>query len=120
MKPVIKDLDVLGPEDKNESLFHKVWEGIVGGAGKILENKKEDQIATRLPIEGKFDNPNIEVITAIVEVLRNAFINALAASLDYDVNINTVDEDIKEEDRGLFQRIFNNDEKDKDDKKENK
>ncbi|MBC8045403.1 MAG: DUF748 domain-containing protein [Fimbriimonadaceae bacterium] len=118
VKPVIKDLDVLGKEDKNDPFLRKVWEGLVGGAGQLLENKKEDQIATKVPIEGSFESPNTEVLTAVAELLRNAFIRALAESLDYEVDISTVDEDIKD-DRKLFDRIFDG-KKDKEEGKKDK
>lgn len=41
VKPLIKDLDVLGPDDKNDNFFHKAWEGIVGTTGFIFQNQKK-------------------------------------------------------------------------------
>lgn len=119
VKPVIKDLDVLGKEDKQDPFLRKAWEGIVGGAGKLLENKKEDQVATKIPIEGKFENPDTEVLTAIAELLRNAFIRALAESLDYDVDITTVGEQT-DDNGGLLDRIFKKDKEKSDGKKDKK
>ena len=37
VKPLIKDLDVLGPEDRGESFFQKAWESIVGAVGSDSE-----------------------------------------------------------------------------------
>ena len=45
---------MVGPEDRKDKFFQKVWENIVGAAGKILKNPKKDQIATKVPIEGSF------------------------------------------------------------------
>ena len=90
VKPIIKDLDVLGPEDRDENFFQKVWESVVGAAGSVLKNQKEDQVATKIPIEGTFENPETRLLYAVGEVLRNAFIQALMPSIDREINYRTV------------------------------
>jgi len=50
VKPVIVDLDVFGPEDKNDGFLHKLWERVVGSVGVIFTNQKKDQIATKIPL----------------------------------------------------------------------
>lgn len=118
VKPIIKDLDVLGPEDSTNSFFHKIYEGLVGTAGKILENPKKDQVATKVPIKGEFGKSTTNTIEAIWELLKNAFIQALVPSVDNQINLNSVDkEDIKK--KTLLQKIFG-DGKDKKDKKDDK
>jgi hypothetical protein len=57
----------------------------------ILKNPKEKQIATKVPIEGKFDKTTVGVWYAIVDLLRNAFIQALQPSIDYQIDIESVD-----------------------------
>lgn len=116
VKPVIKDLDVFGPEDKKDNFFQKAWEAIVGGAGNILENKKKDQIATKVPIEGSFTGSNTDVMEAIWELLKNAFIQAIMPSVDNQININSVDTNTKD-DRTLLQKIFGGGKKDEKEKK---
>ena len=111
VKPVIKDLDVLGPEDKNDSFFHKIYEGIVGTAGDILDNPKKDQIATKVVLKGKLSDVQVNTFYAVIQVLRNAFIQALIPAIDQDVSINSVGEVEKKNDRGFFQKLFNKDEK---------
>jgi len=107
VKPVIKDLDVLGKEDKKDGILHKLYEGIVGTAGVVLKNRREDQIATKLPFEGKLDNPNARTWTAVVELLRNAFIRALEPVIDRDIDIETPLIQEKEEERkGLLKKVF--------------
>lgn len=124
VKPFIEELDVRGPEDKNDGFFQKAWESIVGAVGQVLENPKEDQVATKVPIEGSFQNPDIQVLEAIWELLKNAFIQALMPAVDQQINISSVDEETEKDDRNLFQRLFgggkNKDKKEKneDDKKE--
>jgi hypothetical protein len=105
VKPVIKDLDVLGREDKKDNFFRKIWEGLVGSVGKALENPKKDQIATKIPIEGSFGKSDPDITEAIWELLKNAFIHALMPSIDHEINLASVTKE-EEDDRGLLKRIF--------------
>ena len=106
VKPIIKDLQVLGPKDTNDTFSHKLWEYIVGGVGVIFKNQKEDQVATKVRIEGDFSNPQTYTLDAIFEVLRNAFIQALLPSIDHEININSVGKKQPEDKRNFLQKIF--------------
>lgn len=108
VKPLIVDLDVLGSEDQNDNLFRKLWEGAVGSVAVVFRNQREKQIATKVPIEGTFDDSSTDTWYAVIQVLRNAFIGALQPSLDYEINIDTVDEvHTKEEKKGFLRKVFN-------------
>jgi hypothetical protein len=96
VKPIIKDLDVLGPEDRKESFFQKIWESIVGAVGAVLTNEKKEQVATKIPIEGTFKKPKTKLLFAVGEALRNAFIQALMPGIDQEINIKSVKEDNKD------------------------
>ena len=88
---------------------------VVGTAGKVLENPKKEQIATKVPIEGSFEGSHTDVIEAVWELLKNAFVQALMPSVDNQININsinTADNDHKT----LFQKIFGGGKKGKDKK----
>lgn len=113
VKPIIKDLDVLGPEDKEDKFFKKLWEGVVGAAGVIFKNPRKDQVATKVPIEGEFGNAGINTWEAVFELLKNAFIQALLPQIDQQVNIETVDEEVEEDKPGLLKRVFSGGDKDK-------
>jgi hypothetical protein len=106
VKPIIKGLQVIGPKDTNDTFSHKLWEYIVGAAGMIFKNHKEDQVATKLRIEGDFKNPQTYTLDAIFEVLRNAFIQALLPSIDHEININSVGKKQPEDKRNFLQKIF--------------
>lgn len=107
VKPIIKDLDVLGPEDRKDKFFHKIWEAVVGGAGELFKNHKKDQLATRITLEGNFNNPKTDTWEAVWEVLRNAFIQALLPSVDNQISLRSVDKQKEKDDRSLLQKIFN-------------
>ncbi|HEY6172076.1 MAG TPA: hypothetical protein VIX80_07455, partial [Candidatus Kapabacteria bacterium] len=104
VKPLIKDLDVLGREDKNNSFFHKIYEGIVGTVTDIFTNQPKEQFATKVPIRGNFEKTDVDIWFAIGEILRNAFLSALMPAIDKDVSIKTVDK--PKEEKGFFEGIF--------------
>lgn len=89
VKPIVKDLEVVGLEDRDDSFFQQAKEAIVGFVGKILENPKENQVATRVPIEGSFGETDVLVWEAVWQILKNAFIEALMPSVDNAININS-------------------------------
>jgi len=120
VKPLLKDLDVLGKEDKKDNIFRKLWEGFVGTAGQIFENKKEDQVATKIPFRGDVKDPKANIWYTITHVLQNAFIRAIQPSLDHEINLATV-ENPKEEKKGFLERVFGkDDDKDKEKKRKEK
>lgn len=136
-KPLIKDLDVLGPEDKDDKLLRKFWEGVIGATGEIFQNQKKEQLATKVPIEGTFGKTTVNAWQAVIVVLRNAFIQALQPAVDQEINLGTVhgpkakqedlfedkkdnkDPDTKDETpekKGFFKRIFGGKNKEKETK----
>lgn len=108
VKPVIRDLDVVGPEDRKDSLLRKLWEGLIGVAGDILENPKADQVAAKIPLAGAFDDQTIGVWYAVMSTIRNGFIQAIYPVLDQQVSINLVQAvDAKKGNKGgLFNKVF--------------
>ncbi len=110
VKPVIKDLDVLGKEDRKDNLLQKAWEAIVGAVATVLTNPPKDQFATKVPIEGKIKDPHTNVWYAVTTVLRNAFIQAIQPAIDNDINIASVDQPKKKK-KTFLERVFGKKEK---------
>lgn len=104
VKPIVKDLDILGKEDRDDNIFRKMWEGFVGGIGQVFKNQSKDQLATKVSFQGEFDQPNTDVWSAVINVLRNAFIQALQPAIDNEINISVVAEQKKEP--TFLQRVF--------------
>lgn len=119
IKPVIKDLDVVGPEDRKDSVLRKLWEGIIGVAGDLLENPKTNQIGTKIPIAGNYGDQAIGTWYAILATLRNGFIQAIYPTLDNQVTIALVQSvDAKKGNKGgLFKKAFDTPSSKKDKKK---
>jgi hypothetical protein len=117
VKPLIQDLDILGKEDRSDNLFRKMWEAITGFAGEVFENQPKDQVATKIPFEGRLDNPQTDVWETVINVLENAFIRAIQPSIDNEINIASVEKENEKE--TFLEKIFGSKE-DKKEKKEDK
>jgi hypothetical protein len=118
VKPIIKDLQVKGTEDKNDKFLQKAKETVIDVAADILKNPKKKQIATKIPVEGSFHNTSVDTMEAVWEVLKNAFIEALLPSVDNEIDISSASEVSEDKEKeGFFKRLFSGkDKKDKEDK----
>lgn len=90
VKPVITNISIVGKHKEQPSLWQSIKEGLISTAAKFFENPKEEQLATKIPVEGKFTDADINVLAAIAQTLRNAFIIALTPSIDHEINLNSV------------------------------
>jgi len=82
VKPLVSGLDVLG-EEEGDDWIDRIWEGVVGVLAEIFENQAVERQATRIPIEGTWEEPTPDLLRAIANVLYNAFIQALPARLEH-------------------------------------
>lgn len=113
VKPLLRDISVLGKEDRDDSIFKKLWEGFVGSAGQVIENLKKDQVATKIPFKGEVEDPKANIWYTITSVLQNAFVRAIQPTIDNEINLATVGDE-KKEDKGFLEKVFGG----KDDKDE--
>lgn len=105
VKPVIQDLDVLGKEDRDDNILRKLWEGIAGTVGQIFKNQAKDQVATKIPFSGDIKNPDTNTWYAIMNIMRNAFVQAIAPAIDNEINIASVN-DPKKVKKTFLQKVF--------------
>lgn len=110
VKPIIKELDVLGSEDRHDNFLRKVWEGLVGGVAEIFQNQSKDQLASKIPFKGNLNNPKTNTWQAIANVLQNAFIQAIQPAIDNEITIGSVAKETHEK-RTFLQNIFSEDKK---------
>jgi hypothetical protein len=104
VKPLVKDLDIVQFEKKEGSVLQIGWEAFIGSVAEIFQNQFKGTLATKVPVEGKFTQPDVEVFDAILSVLKNAFIEALKPSLDYSINIAKVEPPVEKKKKifGIF------------------
>lgn len=81
-KPFVKNLQVLTWNQDKESFFGKLWEGAVQVVAEVFTNHPKDQIATRIPFSGSFDQPDADILSTIGGVLQNAFLQSLHRGLE--------------------------------------
>jgi hypothetical protein len=87
IKPFFKDMKVYDRrQDKNKGFFHRVYEMLVGGVAKLLENKPRDQVATKADISGPLQNPKTSTWQIVIQLVRNAFFKAILPTFEREVN----------------------------------
>ena len=89
IKPVIRNLDIFGEEDKQDSFLQQMWERLVGAAAAIITNRQQGQLATKIPIEGEY-KPEVNIAYSILEIFVNAFVHALKPAIDNTIDIGSV------------------------------
>lgn len=101
-KPMLDDVDVLDADggDKEDPWYRKAWEGAVGAVEELFENQSKDRAATRAPISGRIENPGTDVWVTIVQVIGNAFIEALTPGVEQSVGADEKRGDEKRDEKG--------------------
>jgi hypothetical protein len=99
-KPLISGLEISPLDPEDTGLLQRIYESAATVIRDILEAPGEEQVGLRVPIEGRFDDPDIGVWTAVITLLRNAFIEALVPSIDHSIHIGQVQEVIQEQVEG--------------------
>ncbi len=81
-KPLFDDLEVVDWKKDSKSMLRLTWEAIVGATAQILKSERTGKVATQVPIKGNFEDQNIDYWTAIGNLLRNAFIEAIRPTFE--------------------------------------
>ncbi len=83
VKPFFRDMNVYDArQDADENLLHKMYEGVVGGVAGLLENERRDEVATKTDISGPASSPQTSTVQIIVNLIRNAFFQAILPGFD--------------------------------------
>ena len=82
VKPLFRDLSVFDlDKDAHRNVLLTFWEALVGVASELFKNQPRDQVATVIPMRGYLEAPNADLLTAVANILRNAFVRAYLPSL---------------------------------------
>jgi hypothetical protein len=90
VKPFFEDLDFRNLEDKHRGLGSRLWERIVAGMAWLVKNKSRDQVATRIPFQGRFGDPQIGLWRTIANVFRHGFIRAFNPTVEGSLHASNV------------------------------
>lgn len=85
VKPILEDVKILDWDEEEKSFFGKIWEAIAGGVVKIFSNQPEDQFASEVPLSGNLNDLDAGIFPAVVNVLRNAFVEAFNKELEHTI-----------------------------------
>jgi Domain of Unknown Function (DUF748) len=78
VKPLLKDVDVYDPaQDRKKNVVRRAYEAVVGALSTVLENQPRDEVATRIDISGRIDDPQVSAVEAAVRLVQNAFFKAI-------------------------------------------
>ena len=78
VKPLFQDMTVFDArQDRDKSVMRKVYEGVVGGVSRVLQNRPRDEVATRVELSGRLDKPDTGIIEIAVGLVQNAFFKAI-------------------------------------------
>lgn len=90
VKPIIENPKIFELDEPADGPFQKAWEALVELGTQILKNPEKDQVATEVPLSGQLEDPDVDLLTTIVTLFRNAFVNALSHSLENDIELDDV------------------------------
>lgn len=81
VKPVIENLNI-ETQAPNNQVLQDVYEGLADAVAGLLENPQTDNIGTRVPFEGRIDDPEVEVWDATWILIRNAFFESVTKGVE--------------------------------------
>jgi hypothetical protein len=78
VKPLFRDLVAYdSAQDEDKSLGQRVKEKVVNVVGKVLKNRRREEVATVVPVSGPLQNPKAGTLETVLKLVENAFIKAI-------------------------------------------
>jgi hypothetical protein len=86
IKPLFKKMQVLDArQDREKTLFHQLYEGLVGEVAALLENRPRKEVATQTEISGPLESPTTSTWQTLINLIRNAFFKAVLPGFEKEV-----------------------------------
>lgn len=84
VKPLFRNIQVVSLKNDiaEDNVVQFFWEALVGTTTRVLRNAPREQFGTRIPIRGDLKAPEPDILVAVGNVLRNAFIRAYLPRLE--------------------------------------
>ncbi len=78
VKPLFRDLVAYdSSQDQDKPFSQKVKEKVVNVVGKVLKNRRREEVATVVPVSGPLANPKAGTLETVLKLVENAFIKAI-------------------------------------------
>ena len=86
VKPLFRDMDVYDRrQDRDKSVFRKLYEGLVGGLSALLTNRPRQEVATKTSVSGDIESPQTNTWEIVGRLIENAFFRAILPGFDKEV-----------------------------------
>ena len=86
IKPLFKEMKVYDArQDDDKTVFRELYEGLVGGVAKLLENTPREEVATRTDISGPLETPRSSTWQTVVNLVTNAFFKAILPGFEKEI-----------------------------------
>lgn len=82
VKPMFWHLQIAEWNSKKENVLELFWKAIVSGVTELFKNQEKDQLATIVPLSGNLEDPDVDIWSTIMNVLKNAFVRAFLPKLE--------------------------------------
>ena len=79
-------------ERDGDGLIEGSIEALSAFVTELFENQSEDQVATRIPIEGDLSSPDTETWEAFTAILKNAFVKAFQGNVEESIELERLEE----------------------------
>jgi len=87
VKPLFRDVNVYDErQDREKSVFRKLYEGLVGGIAGLLQNRPREEVATQTSISGDIESPQTSTWQTVLRLVQNAFFKAILPGFDREVS----------------------------------
>lgn len=96
VKPLLTNTKLIGKED---GFLETLWEGFVGVFKFILKNQGTDTVATKVPIEGDLSQVGSKVFPTVLNIFKNAWIQAFTGNVDDNIEYKDAFQEDKKESR---------------------
>ena len=60
-------------QDREKSVFRKLYEGLVGGIAGLLQNRPREEVATQTSISGDIESPQTSTWETMLQIDRKCF-----------------------------------------------
>jgi len=85
LKPIARNIKVVNWDKDKQNPLNLIWQSIVGVLAEAFENQKQDQFATRVPIEGQVNDIEAAMWPSVFNVFKNAFVKAFELNTENSV-----------------------------------
>jgi len=90
LKPFFEDLDFHSIEDRKKGFGALLWKRLVATFAWVVKDKSRDQLATRIPFEGKFGDAKIGLFATVANLFRHGFIRAFNPTVEGSVHADKI------------------------------